>query len=74
MESNLIELILDSLCEVDPSGITKIVKLMLQLFRYYKSFHPMYLILFDIKTINSIKILVIYSIKRLLISFLTTPI
>jgi len=65
MENNLIELILDSLCEVDPSGITKFVRLMLQLFRYYKTFHLNYLISFDIKIINSIKILVVYSIKKL---------
>ena len=65
MKSNLIELILDSLYEVNPSGITQIVKLMLQLFRYYKTFHLNYLIPFDIKIINSIKILVVYSIKKL---------
>ncbi|SHF57157.1 hypothetical protein SAMN02745753_02219 [Marinomonas polaris DSM 16579] len=65
MKSNLIELILDSLYEVDPSGITRIVRLMLQLFRYYKTFHLNYLIPFDIKIINSIKLLVVYSIKQL---------
>ena len=59
MKRNLIELILDSLCEVDLGGIPQIVKLMLQLFRYYKTFHLNYLIPFDSKIINNIKILVI---------------
>ncbi len=62
MKNILIESILDSLYEVDPSEITQILRLMLQLFRYYKTFHLHYLIPIDIKIINSIKILIAYSI------------